>query len=172
MFCIILHWLNNPPAASPLKLMILFFTLSNLGRGSRRGFHTPDGRVVKTPRSVFTVERGQRYRFRFLSNGILNCPVEVSIDGHNLLMIASDGHPFEPVQVSRFHLQSGERYDLVLDADRPIGSYWIHVRGLSDCGPRFHNVHEAAILRYRGAPDRKPPGGHRRPPGDNGKVQR
>lgn len=42
--------------------------------------------------------QGFRYRFRVISNGFLNCPIQLSIDNHTLLAIASDGGPIQPVE--------------------------------------------------------------------------
>ena len=65
------------------------------------------------------------------------CPfglLQVSIDNHTLNMIASDGNPFEKVEVESFNIFAGERYDFVLNASMPVGNYWVRVRGLADCG--------------------------------------
>ena len=45
------------------------------------------------------MELGKKYRFRLISNAILNCPMKFSIDNHNLTIIASDGRPLEPYEV-------------------------------------------------------------------------
>jgi FtsP/CotA-like multicopper oxidase with cupredoxin domain len=58
---------------------------------------------------TFSVKKGKRYRFRVISNGLLNCPIRISVEGHRLLMIASDGQPFKPVPVDAFNLVNGER---------------------------------------------------------------
>ena len=55
-----------------------------------------------------------RYRFRVVSPGFTLCPIVVSVDKHNLTMIASDGAPFKPKQVGSFIVHPGERYaDLI-----------------------------------------------------------
>ena len=43
--------------------------------------------------------QGKKYGFRLIGQ-TMNCPIVFSIDNHNLLMIASDGRPFEPYEVS------------------------------------------------------------------------
>ena len=48
-------------------------------------------------------------------------------------MIASDGSAFERVDVESFNIFAGERYDFVLNASKPVGNYWVRVRGLADC---------------------------------------
>lgn len=44
----------------------------------------------------------------------------------------------------------GERYDFVINADQPVGAYWIQVRGLGECGIR--RVQQLAIIRYARGP--------------------
>lgn len=39
-----------------------------------------------------------RYRFRLINAEFLNCPIEISVDNHTLLVISSDGRDIEPVQ--------------------------------------------------------------------------
>ncbi|XP_048752208.2 uncharacterized protein LOC125663848 isoform X2 [Ostrea edulis] len=105
---------------------------------------------VQTPRAIFTVKQGQRYRFRVASNGVNNCPIEFSIDNHTLTVISSDGTPFKPVHVQSFNIFAGERYDFILNADKEAGNFWIRTRGLADCGPEYNSVRQTAILRYEG----------------------
>ena len=45
------------------------------------------------------MEQGKRYRFRFISNGIINCPMKISVDNHKITIISSDGQPIEPFEV-------------------------------------------------------------------------
>jgi L-ascorbate oxidase len=45
----------------------------------------------ETPRSTFKVSHGKRYRFRMINTGVQYCPLHVSIDNHNLTLIATDG---------------------------------------------------------------------------------
>ena len=45
----------------------------------------------ETPRSIFKVRQGQRYRFRMINSGVQYCPLHVSIDNHILTLIATDG---------------------------------------------------------------------------------
>lgn len=44
------------------------------------------------------VAQGLRYRFRLVNAGFLNCPLELSIDNHTLLVVASDGADVKPVR--------------------------------------------------------------------------
>ena len=52
-------------------------------------------------------------------------------------MIATDGNPFEKMDVQSFNIFAGERFDFVLNASLPVGNYWVRVRGLADCGVKL-----------------------------------
>ena len=107
-----------------------------------------------TPQSVFTVKPMKRYRFRIISNGVNNCPIQFSIDSHNLTMIASDGSAFKPLEVQSFNIFAGERYDFVLHTNNHVGNYWVRTRGLADC--EFKLARQTAILRYQGSVSENP----------------
>ncbi|XP_065577924.1 uncharacterized protein LOC136038621 isoform X2 [Artemia franciscana] len=118
--------------------------------------YSEGGAEVQTPLSRFTVTKGFRYRFRMISNGNMNCPIQVSVDGHTLQAIASDGQAFEPVEVDSIVISSGERFDFVLNAAQNVDNYWIRFRGLFDCEPE--KAHQVAILSYETMPNSEPNG--------------
>ncbi|KAK3791910.1 hypothetical protein RRG08_026812 [Elysia crispata] len=115
-------------------------------------FNTQTGGNSTSPREVFRVKHGSRYRFRVASNGILNCPLQISVDDHEIEIIATDGYDVEPVRVQFFNIFAGERFDFILTANQSIGNYLLRVQGELDCGPRFNNAHQTAILHYESAP--------------------
>ena len=61
----------------------------------------------ETPRSIFNVEKGKRYRFRVINSGVQYCPLQISIDHHNMTIIATDGNSIEPIQVTSFYILAG-----------------------------------------------------------------
>ncbi|XP_033638235.1 laccase-5-like [Asterias rubens] len=123
------------------------------GKGRYREFiDESSNQSVYTPREVFHVQRGNTYRFRTISNNLMDCLVEVSIDHHNLTIIASDGAPLQPVEAGAYGMSSGERFDFILDASAEIGKYWMRIKG-RDC----HGFEELALLVYEGAADQPDP---------------
>ena len=68
--------------------------------------------------------RGQTYRFRMIAAGVLY-PFRVSVDGHQITVVASDGCDIRPLQVESFVINPGERFDFTLTADQPTGNYWV-----------------------------------------------
>lgn len=60
------------------------------------------------PLSTFTVIPGRRHRFRVANAGGAGaCPVTLFIDSHPFLLIALDGQPIEPRQVTSITLAKG-----------------------------------------------------------------
>nr|CAD7586191.1 unnamed protein product [Timema genevievae] len=109
-------------------------TLLINGRGQ---FQDPNtGFVTNTPLEVFTMTPGRRYRFRVVNSLATVCPAQLTIQGHSLIVIATDGESVHPVVVNTIISFSGERYDFVINADQNVGAYWIQVRGLGECGSK------------------------------------
>ncbi|KAK0094187.1 hypothetical protein PV326_011621 [Microctonus aethiopoides] len=107
--------------------------------------------INKMPLTIFSVNRGFRYRFRLINAGFLNCPIEISIDNHTMQVISTDGNSIEPVNVKYLVTYAGERFDFVVEMNQEIDNYWIRFRGLMDCDERFFSVYQVAVLRYFGA---------------------
>ncbi|XP_017762166.1 PREDICTED: laccase-4-like [Eufriesea mexicana] len=113
----------------------------------------PNGPNV--PLTSFTVVPGRRHRFRVANaGGAGSCPITISVDAHPLLLIALDGQPVEPRQVTSITLAKGERADFILKANKQIASYWMNVHTSKECGPNA--INGAAILNYKGSSSKDP----------------
>nr|AKH61981.1 laccase 1 [Helicoverpa armigera] len=113
---------------------------------------------VYMPAARFNVEQGYKYRFRVINAEFLNCPIELSVDGHNITVIASDGYDLQPITTTSLVTYAGERYDFILEANNEIDNYWIRYRGLMDCDEVFTKAKQVGVLHYEGAMDLEPPG--------------
>ncbi|TFK34036.1 yellow laccase [Crucibulum laeve] len=112
----------------------------------------PGGPTV--PLAVIRVLPLVRYRFRLVS---ISCDPNYvfSIDGHKLKIIEVDGVNVQPYDVDSIQIFAGQRYSFVLNANRPIGNYWI--RAQPNIGPQgFVGGVNSAILRYWGALAQEP----------------
>ena len=47
-------------------------------------------------KNVFKVSRNKRYRCRFISAGVVACPLQISIQDHTFSVISSDGQALRP----------------------------------------------------------------------------
>ncbi|XP_013112818.2 uncharacterized protein LOC106090989 isoform X1 [Stomoxys calcitrans] len=139
-------WMSDFDETMPKSILI-----NGLGRNVNATYKNP------TLYSKFEVARGGRYRFRVIYNGNTNCPVSLSIDQHDLLVIASDGNDIEPIVVQNITLHGGERHDFILQAKRPVENYWIRVKGHTFCA--INELHQEAILHYMGADEMNMPKG-------------
>lgn len=97
------------------------------------------------PFEVFHVSENSKYRFRLINAEFLNCPMEISVDSHNLTIFSSDGNDVEPIEVSSFVSYAGERFDFIINANQNPGNYWIRVRGLMDCDERFTSAYQVSV---------------------------
>ncbi|SJL08430.1 probable Laccase-1 [Armillaria ostoyae] len=110
------------------------------------------------PYSVIKVKRGKRYRLRLIS---ISCRpfFTFSIDNHNISAMEFDGVEHDPVTVQNIDIYAAQRVSVILEANQPIGNYWIRAppTGGNPAGnPNFNPDLTRAILQYEGAPDREP----------------
>ncbi|XP_015602319.1 laccase-4 isoform X2 [Cephus cinctus] len=106
----------------------------------------------QVPLTTFKVIPGRRHRFRVANaGGSGSCPMMISIDDHPLLVIALDGHPVSPQQVTSISLAKGERVDFVLKTNKRIFTYRINVEASEACEDNILNGE--AILKYKGSPE-------------------
>lgn len=72
-----------------------------------KGVDVRENATMHTPRAVFTVRQGFRYRFRLINSGVSFCPIQFVVDSHNFTVIATDGKPIEPVRFQSVTLHAG-----------------------------------------------------------------
>ena len=118
------------------------------GKGRFRNFGVNKFPGLFTPVEELLVEEGKRYRIRVINAGVSLCPVEMSVDGHAMKVISSDGADIEPVDVKSLVMHNGERYDVVIEtSNKEKKTYLIRFGGLMDCGA--NKIHGTALLRFR-----------------------
>ena len=109
--------------------------------------------------NVFNVKYGFKYRFRLIGAQALQA-YKFSIQNHLLTVIATDGNHIEKIENVRYVIvNSGERFDVVVNANQKKGNYWILAETLESASgsTTFYNPiyrHWAeAVLHYEEAPD-------------------
>ncbi|XP_063531553.1 uncharacterized protein LOC134742375 [Cydia strobilella] len=99
------------------------------------------------PISKFKVESGKKYRFRLAyGGGSKSCSVKLSIDEHQMRVIALDGHRIEPQYVDSIEMARGERADFILDANKATGVYKIKVVADKVCQESLEGVAELVYV--------------------------
>lgn len=93
-----------------------------------------------------------KYRFRIINSAFNVCPFQLQIEKHKFKIIATELSELKPLSADTLHFLSGERYDIVIEANLPARDYWIRIRELSPC---WKNIEGFAILRYHNESVRK-----------------
>ena len=111
---------------------------------------------IQSRLSIFTVKPGEQYRFRLVGAQGLYA-YRVSIAEHKLKVFALDGTLVKPMEVDFIIIQSGERYDFLLETKSMQeitdgnNSFPIWGRTLETSIPEAHVVE--AILHYDTTPE-------------------
>ncbi|KAF5362289.1 hypothetical protein D9756_002103 [Leucocoprinus leucothites] len=125
---------------------------------------TPDATLINglgryaggptSPLAVIRVLKGIKYRFRLVS---ISCDPNYtfSIDGHSMTIIEVDGINVQKLTVDSIQIFAGQRYSFILNANQPIGNYWIRA-GPNIGTTGFEGGMNSAILRYVFAPNKDP----------------
>lgn len=107
--------------------------------------------------NIFYVRQGFQYRFRLIGAQALYA-YKFSIQNHILTVVATDGNRINRItDVHYVIVNTGERYDVIVNANQTPGRYWILAETLEveNNEDPFHNPirsHKAeAFLQYEGA---------------------
>ncbi|KAI0782818.1 Lac2 protein [Abortiporus biennis] len=105
--------------------------------------------------SVFSVERGKRYRMRLIN---MSCDPNYifSIDQHDMTIIEVDGVNTQSLTVDSIQIHAAQRYSFILNANQPVGNYWIRAKPNTGVNVTTDGGVNSAILRYVGAPEEEP----------------
>ncbi|XP_057293172.1 LOW QUALITY PROTEIN: uncharacterized protein LOC130621837 [Hydractinia symbiolongicarpus] len=126
--------------------------VSGLIEGKGRYMDPKTGKTIEAPLTKYKVKQGQSYRFRVIHTGTIY-PLRISVDQHDLTVMASDGYDLKPRVVESFIINPGERFDFLLKADKSDGNYWIRANSME---ADVANHTAKAILHYDGATDVEP----------------
>lgn len=100
---------------------------------------------TRTPLEVIEVEQNRTYRFRLIAAGAI-FPYRLAVEDHELSIVATDGHDFQPISAESVIIHPGERYDFLLTTDQPPKDYMIFADTLENI---THKHTAEAILRYK-----------------------
>ncbi|KEF60638.1 uncharacterized protein A1O9_02199 [Exophiala aquamarina CBS 119918] len=95
------------------------------------------------------IQKGKRYLLRLINIGVDNY-IRVSLDSHQLQVIAADFVPIVPYYTETLLIGAGQRYDVIIDANQIRGNYWFRADVATACfSTNHHNA--TAIWTYEGA---------------------
>ncbi|KAL5012010.1 hypothetical protein ScPMuIL_010561 [Solemya velum] len=112
LFC---HILGPDCTDVPLAILV-----QGHGRGDP---YTRNGNIYYTPYSEFNVTQSMKYRFRIVASGTMHCPFKISVDSHQIEVIATDGSPVHAVKADSVVIQSGERRRYYVTMEHRTGNY-------------------------------------------------
>ncbi|KAF7358933.1 Laccase 4 [Mycena sanguinolenta] len=139
-------WYHFPAPQAPAPAVFSSTLINGLGRYQNGSL---------SDLAVINVDHGKRYRFRLVS---LSCDPNFvfSIDAHLMDLIEVDGVNHQKLTVDSIQIFAGQRYSFVLNANKPVGNYWIRAQPNLGTNLGFVNGTNSAILRYSGAPKADP----------------
>ncbi|KAH8884128.1 hypothetical protein GQ53DRAFT_880494 [Thozetella sp. PMI_491] len=98
-----------------------------------------------------TFKSKQKHRIRLI-NTALDTFFHVSLEGHEMTVIAADFVPIEPFTVGEketLRIGHGQRYDVIIEATKDSGDYWFH-GWFSSCGSTGQDIADSvrAVVHY------------------------
>lgn len=97
-----------------------------------------------------TMRHGHTYRLRIINAASHTDEFVVSIDRHQMAVVEIDGIKVKPMpNVTELAVATGQRYSVIVTANRGVQNYWLRVRDRD-------GVEGRAVIHYDGAPDADP----------------
>ncbi|TEA13776.1 Laccase [Colletotrichum sidae] len=99
---------------------------------------------------------GKKHLLRLINPSVDNT-FTVSLVGHSFTVIATDLVPVTPVVKDSLFISVGQRYDVIIEADKDVSNYWFNATLASSglCGTSNAKF-PASIFTYEGAADELP----------------
>lgn len=98
-----------------------------------------------------TLQQDKKHRVRLINMSVDNHYM-VSLDNHQMEVIAADFVPIVPYNATHVFLGIGQRYDVIIRGNQPAGSYWFRaeVQDQAGCGSNANNGNILSIFSYEG----------------------
>lgn len=111
-------------------------------------------------------EPGKRYRMRLIS-AALHTDFKFSIDNHNMTIIANDFVPIYPIESNFIAINSGQRYDVIVEASQQPSNYWMRAVPQTSCSNNTRYDDIRGTIHYQNAPVELPTSTKQIYPDDN-----
>ncbi|KAH0353669.1 laccase precursor, partial [Aureobasidium melanogenum] len=111
---------------------------------------------------------GKKYLFQLL-NSAIQSTYKFYIDGHKFTVIAADFVPIEPYETTVLSINIGQRYEIIVEADQPVGDYFLRFDNQNACATTTNSDDIRGIIHYEGSAGVTPNStAHTYPRKDNG----
>jgi FtsP/CotA-like multicopper oxidase with cupredoxin domain len=99
-----------------------------------------------------TVEKGKKYLIRLIAAQVDGW-FKFAIDGHKFQVVANDLVPIVPYWTDNVLMASGQRYDIIVEANATVGNYWMRAIYQTACNQNDNDNKDniLGIWRYDGA---------------------
>lgn len=132
----------------PGKITTSSYPQSLLINGHGRYFNKQTKQLTKAPVSVFHVNENMRCKFRLIGASSNVCALQFQVEKHNFTIIATDSVHVKPFVADKLTISSGERFDIVINANRQDkDSFWIRLSVMDPC-KGDNAIEEFAVLQY------------------------
>ena len=92
-------------------------------------------------------QSGKKHRMRFI-NSAIDTSFKLSLDDHNMTVIAMDFVPVVPFSIDVLDITMGQRYDVIIEADQTATDYWFRAIPQASCSENDNTNDIRAIVRY------------------------
>ncbi|KAF2423419.1 hypothetical protein EJ08DRAFT_451466 [Tothia fuscella] len=93
---------------------------------------------------------GKKYLLHVINSGIQST-YKFYLDGHSFTVIANDFVPIVPYKTNILNINIGQRYDIIVEADQPVGNYFLRADNQEACSSTVQGKNIRAIIRYEGS---------------------
>jgi len=109
---------------------------------------------ISQPWPVFKIApHCPQQRFRLVSALTSHCPVIISVEGHQMTVVASDGQEVEPEVVTSLTIANGERFDFLISTEgKEAKSYQMTFAGAEGSWTDCSGLATLAFIQYEDAP--------------------
>lgn len=94
---------------------------------------------------------GKRYLLRLI-NASLHTAFKFSVDSHNMTIIANDFVAIHPIESNFVSINSGQRYDVIVEASQKADNYWMRAVPQTSCSNNTRPNDIKGIIHYQSAP--------------------
>ncbi|KAL2427350.1 Oxidoreductase OpS5 [Exophiala dermatitidis] len=92
---------------------------------------SPDGTTGESAKWI--VKKGKKHLFRII-NSSAQSAYAVHFDNHKMKVISADFTPIVPYETDVLYIQSGQRYNVIVEMDQPEGAYYLRAVTQTGCG--------------------------------------
>ena len=84
-------------------------------------------------RPTWTFEAGKKYLLRFINTSVDNM-FKLQLDDHVMTVVSTDFVQIQPYNTTTLSIGIGQRYDVIIEANQPVDSYYLRAINQVSCG--------------------------------------